>query len=133
MRSSGQAARPGQEFLAGRLFLAPVKGAGVGGSDHNVLWIGCRASRSFLKDAGRHRCWASMISCSASLRLGLTFGEQFASITLMHRDGTNTMYEIPVGLLTRGAPDKLSDRIVGFRTIRYPAGYFLLSGRIAGY
>ena len=30
-------------------------------------------------------------------------------------------------------PAGLSGRIIGFRTIRYPAGYFLLSGRIAGY
>ena len=30
-------------------------------------------------------------------------------------------------------PAGLSGRIVGFRTIRYPAGYFSLSGRIAGY
>ena len=35
--------------------------------------------------------------------------------------------------VTRGGPDKLSGRIFGFGTIRYPAGYFSLSCRIAGY
>ena len=31
-----------------------------------------------------------------------------------------------------GASDKLSGRTVGFRTFRYPAGFFWLSGRTAG-
>ena len=33
-----------------------------------------------------------------------------------------------MNLLIRGAPDELSGRIVDFRTIRYPEGYFSLSG-----
>ena len=42
-------------------------------------------------------------------------------------------YTMLIDVKTRSAPDKLSGRIVGFRTVRYPAGYFSLSGWFAGY
>ena len=37
-----------------------------------------------LKDAGRARCWAQLILCSAGLGSGLAFGEIVAPLVLIH-------------------------------------------------
>ena len=66
--------------------------------------------------------WRVKLSAVVALKMYKSFG------SLLER-----LIRCFVGVHRINYPVGLSGRIVGFPTIRYPAGYFSLSGRIAGY